>query len=265
MDGAWMHSSSDIRVPWDWNDSRGENVKVAVLDSGIDASHSAVGAVSGYFSVQLDSDEVTISTLPHADAFGHGTACAGIIRALAPECELYSVKVLGAALSGRVAALAAGLRWAIDNGMHVCNLSLGTTRRERHAELHELVDLAYSRNVMLVTAANNVPVPSYPSSCGSVIAVAAHKDDDPHCISYIAQPAAEFGARGTDVPVAWLDGSWRTMSGNSYAAPHVTGLVAKILGKNPGLRSFELKTVLRVLAMPVQPQRKEVSTPNIMH
>jgi len=262
-----MHASIPhgvLPVPSDWSDSRGENVRVAVLDSGIDASHVAVGGVSGYVSVEVASDVASVSTLPHADAFGHGTACAGIIRALAPACELYSIKVLGAALSGRVAGLAAGLRWAIDNGMHVCNLSLGTTRRERHAELHELVDLAYSRNVMLVTAANNAPVPSYPASCGSVIAVAAHQHDDPYRISYIAQPAAEFGARGTDVPVAWLQGGWRTLSGNSYAAPHVTGLVANILSRNPGLRSFELKTVLRALAGPAQSQRKEVTATNIL-
>ena len=264
----WMHTAgqpSVLQAVSDWSDSRGENIRVAVLDSGVDASHVAVGALSGYLSVRVASDGVSFSTAPHADAFGHGTACAGIIRTLAPECELYSVKVLGSALSGRAAALTAGLRWAIENGIHVCNLSLGTTRRELHAELHELTDLAYSCNVMLVAAANNVPVPSYPSSCRSVIAVAAHRDADPHRISYLAQPAAEFGARGMDVPVAWLDGGWRTMSGNSYAAPHVTGIVARILGKNPGLRPFELRAILRALATPVPPQRKEVITNNILH
>jgi subtilisin family serine protease len=257
----WLHDEwPDAR-----GDRRGEGVKVAVLDSGVDASHMAVGAVNGYLSVSVASDGVTFSTAPHADAFGHGTACAGIIRSLAPACELYSIKVLGSALSGRAAALTAGLRWAIDHGIHICNLSLGTTRRELHAELHELTYIAYSRNVTLVAAANNIPVPSYPSSCPSVIAVAAHESADPYRISHIALPVAEFGARGIDVPVAWLDGGWRTLSGNSYAAPHVTGLIATILSKHPGLQSFELRTILRALATQVQPLRKEVTTRIISH
>ena len=58
---------------------------------------------------------------PHVDLAGHGTACAGIIRSLAPECELYSVRVLDSNLGGSGRALVAGLAWALDHGMHVCN------------------------------------------------------------------------------------------------------------------------------------------------
>ena len=104
----------------------------------------------------------TVNTMPHDDGFGHGTACAGIIRSLAPECEIYSVKVLGQKHKGRGAAFAAGLRWAIANGMHICNLSLGATKPEFCAELHELADQAYFRNVLLVSAANNLPMPAFP-------------------------------------------------------------------------------------------------------
>jgi subtilisin family serine protease len=73
-------------------------------------------------------DGLVVDTAPHDDAHGHGTACAGLIRAFAPECELYSIKVLDAQLEGSGEALAAALRWALDHGMQVCNLSLGTTR-----------------------------------------------------------------------------------------------------------------------------------------
>ena len=71
-----------------------------------------------------------------------------------PGCELYSVKVLGARRRGRGLVFAAGLRWAIDNGMHVCNLSLGTSKKDLFGLFHELADLAYFRQVVLVTAAN---------------------------------------------------------------------------------------------------------------
>jgi subtilisin family serine protease len=143
---------------------------------------------------------------------------------------------------------AAGVRWAIDNGMHVCNLSLGTTRREFYALLHELTDLAYFRNVMLVAAANNLPAPSFPSTCASVISVATHTSDDAYRVYYNPRPPVEFGARGVDVRVAWRNGGWLTTTGNSFAAPHLAGLVARILGKHPGLTVFQMKTILRALA-----------------
>jgi subtilisin len=246
--GVWPIDA--VTREWAWGGSLGEGVKVAILDSGVDASHPAVGGpVNGYVALRQGPEQTPeFDRQPHADAFGHGTACASIVRSLAPACELYSVRVLGGTLSGKGSAFAAGLRWAIDNGMHVCNLSLGTTRREFYAPLHELSDLAYFRNVMLVAAANNLPTPSFPSTCASVISVATHTSDDPYRVYYNPRPPVEFGARGADVRVAWLNGGWLTTTGNSFAAPHMTGLVARILGKHPGLTVFQMKTILRALA-----------------
>ena len=245
--GAIPHMD-DITPEWAWGGSTGQNVKVAVIDSGIEASHPAVGGVSGYIAIAEGPDGLAYDTEPHADSYGHGTACAGIIRAVAPDCELYSVKVLGPNLSGRGSVFAAGLHWTIDHGMQVCNLSLGTTKRDFFATLHELADLAYFRNVMLVTAANNMPVPSFPSVYASVIAVASHHEKDPYLFYYNPEPPVEFGAPGIDVRVAWKDNGYVTSTGNSYAAPHITGIVAKILGKHPALTLFQMKVVLRALA-----------------
>ncbi len=233
---------------WAWGGSSGKGVKVAVIDSGVDAAHPAVGAVAGYVAITEGPDGLTYDTAPHPDAYGHGTACAGIIRALAPECELYSVKVLGAGLSGRGVVFAAGLQWAIEHGMGVCNLSLGTTKKDFFGVFHELADLAYFRNVVLVTAANNMPVPSFPSVYASVVSVAAHEGTDPESFYYNPDPPVEFGSPGIDVRVAWLNGGWITTTGNSFAAPHLAGLAARILGKHPSLTLFQLKTVLRDLA-----------------
>jgi subtilisin len=240
--GQWVTRESA------WGDSTGAGVKVAVIDSGVDAAHPAVGRVAGYVAVEPTAGGLSFSTAPHRDAFGHGTACAGIIRSLAPDCELYSVKVLGAGLVGKGAVFLAGLRWAIEQGIDVCNLSLGTTRKEFFGELHELVDLAYFRNVVLVTAANNMPVPSFPSVFSSVLSVASHDLDDPEVIYYNATPPVEFGARGIGVKVPWLNGGWITTTGNSFAAPHITGLAARILGKHPHLTVFQLKSLLCALA-----------------
>jgi subtilisin family serine protease len=133
--------------------------------------------------------------------------------------------------------------------MNVCNLSLGTTKRDYFALLHELADAAYFRNIALVTAANNMPVPSFPSVYSSVISVASHdKSGDPYLLYYNPRPPVEFGAPGIDVRVAWVNGQWITATGNSFAAPHVTGLVTRILGKHPELNLFQLKVVLRALS-----------------
>lgn len=235
-----------------WNDACGDGsgrgVKVAIVDSGIDATHPALnGPVNGYVTVEMDGDEAHYHTEVHEDSCGHGTACAGIIRSLAPECEIYSIKVLGRGLVGRGATFIAGLRWAIENQMDVCNLSLGTTKKDFFVGLHEVADLAYFRNVLLVTAANNLPIPSFPSMYASVISVAAHDEQEPSRIYYNTRPPVEFGALGIDVRVAWLDQKWITATGNSFAAPHITGIAAKILGTHRHATPFQVKTMLRAL------------------
>lgn len=238
----------EITRDWAWGGSTGSGVKVAVLDSGIDADHPAIGGRVECVSIETDGEETTVDLSPHSDVFGHGTACAGIIRSLAPDCLLYSVKVLGEGLRGRGSTFIAGLRWAIDNEMDVCNLSLGTTKRDFYAGLHELVDEAYFRSMPLVTAANNMPMMSFPSLYSSVVSVASHDVEDASVYYYNPQPPVEFGALGIDVRVAWLNGEWIIATGNSFAAPHVTGLVARLLGKHRGLSVVHVKAILRALA-----------------
>ncbi|MBA3635669.1 MAG: S8 family serine peptidase [Rubrobacteraceae bacterium] len=90
----------------------------------------------------------------------------------------------------------------------------------------------------------------------SAISVASHEGlDDPHLFYYNPEPPVEFGAPGIDVRVAWADGGWITATGNSFAAPHITGIVAKILGKHPGLTLFQVKTVLRALSANMPPAK----------
>ena len=240
----------DLTPAWAWGGGTGAGVKVGVIDSGIDNEHPAVaGRVRGYAAIMVGQQgESRVATEPHGDAFGHGTACADIIRRTAPEVELYSIKVLGARLSGKGDAFLAGLRWAIEQGMDVINLSLGTTKRDFAESFHELADDAYFRNTMLVTAANNLPVISYPSLYASVISVASYAGSDPFGFYYNPTPPVEFLAPGIDLTVAWAGGQEMTVTGNSFAAPHITGVVARLLSKHPGLTPFEVKTILRATA-----------------
>jgi subtilisin family serine protease len=240
-----------INRDWAWGGSSGAGVRVAVVDSGIEDGHPAVGGVDGAVAISYARDEpeqVRIAEGPHEDLFGHGTACAGLIRAAAPECRLFSVRVLGEGLTGRGAVFAAGLRWAVNAGMQVVNVSLSTSRDVYLPVLHEVAEAAYFNRTVLVCAVNNTPAPSYPSQFASVLSVAAHERRDPFGFDYNPAPPVEFGAPGIDVDVAWRGGGRLTVTGNSFAAAHMSGLVARLLGKHPGLTPFQVKTVLHAVA-----------------
>jgi subtilisin family serine protease len=162
--------------------------------------------------------------------------------------ELVSIRVLGADLRGKGTAFAAGLEWAIEQNIQVCNLSLSSKSESLYPVFHDLADRAYFQSTALISAANNVPAPSYPSLFSSVFSVAAHAEPDPFRIYYNPAPPVEFGAWGVDVPIAWKDGGSTVATGNSFAAPHVAGLVALILSKHPGLSPFEVKAILASVA-----------------
>lgn len=247
-----------ISRDWAWGGATGAGVRVAILDSGIERDHPAIrGRLVESVAVEMADGEPRVMQDDAGDLFGHGTACGGIIVALAPDVELVSVRVLGADLRGKGAAFAEGLRWAIGQGIPVANLSLSSKSEALYPIFHELVDDAYFRGISLVSAANNVPAPSYPSLFSSVFSVAAHATPDPWRFYYNPSPPVEFGAWGVDVPIAWRDGGSIVATGNSFAAPHIAGIVALIVSKHPGLAPFEVKAILASVAdNPRRPSRR---------
>jgi subtilisin len=239
------------RVDRDWafGGATGRGVKVCVLDSGIEDGHPLVGAVAGAVAISLDGDGATIATPDgEGDLCGHGTACAGVIRAVAPEADIYSVRVLGAGFTGSGAVLLAGLRWAVEQDYDVINMSLSTTKRAYSELLRDLADTAYFKRTVLVASAHNMPVESFPWRFSSVISVGSHEDDDPMTYYANPDPPVEFFARGLDVEVAWLDGKTITATGNSFATPCISALAALVLSKHPRLTPFQLKSVLYLTA-----------------
>jgi len=234
---------------WAFGEGRGKGVTVAIVDSGVEGDHPSLGGALGQsVRVELDGDEATVHEDEAVDVVGHGTACASIIHALAPEAALLSVRVLGSDNRGKGIAFAAGLEWAIDQGATVINLSLSSRSEAMFALFHDLADRAYFAGALLVCAANNVAVASYPSLFAAVISVAAHDVRDPDVWFYNPAPPVEFGAYGLDVDVAWKGGGRIVATGNSFAAPHIAGLCALILSKHPELTPFQLKTVLLACA-----------------
>ena len=147
---------------WAWGGATGAGVRVCVLDSGVELDHPRVGTVQRSVAVSKDGDEIVVADDTAGDLCGHGTACAGIIRSLAPECDLTSVRVLGAGYTGSAAVLLAGLEWAIAQGFDIVNMSLSTTKKQYVDRLHELADAAYFKRTMLIASAHNMPVESFP-------------------------------------------------------------------------------------------------------
>jgi subtilisin family serine protease len=244
----------EVDREWAWGGADGRGVRVCIVDSGIDRHHPAVGQVDGAVAVSLGADgEIVIEPDTEGDVSGHGTACAGIVRSLAPACEIHSVRVLGASLGGTGAVMLAGLRWAVEQRFDVVNMSLSTKKREFTETLHELADRAYFRRSVLVASAHNLMVESYPWRFSSVISVGSHERADPLTFFYNPAPPVEFFARGVDVRVAWKDGAAVTATGNSFATPHISGICALIRSKHPELTPFQVKHVLYLTAANVRP------------
>jgi subtilisin family serine protease len=234
---------------WAWGGSDGSGARVCVLDSGVESGHPLVGEVEEAVAVTVgEGGELEVVPDDEGDLCGHGTACAGIVRSLAPGCSISSVRVLGAGYTGSGPVLLAGLRWAIERGFDVINMSLSTTKRQLAPELHDLADVAYFRRTMLVASAHNMPVESSPWRFASVVSVGSHEQSEPLAFFYNPTPPVEFFARGVDVDAPWLGGGRLRVSGNSFATPHMAGICALVVGKHPELTPFQLKSVLYLVA-----------------
>jgi subtilisin len=241
---------------WAFEGATGKGVSVCILDSGVDATHPLVGRLDGAVAVSRgEDDDVVVDEDNEGDLCGHGTACAGIVRSIAPECSLHSVRVLGAGYTGSGPVLLGGLRWAIEQGFDVINMSLSTTKRQFSGLLHELADSAYFKRTLLVASAHNLPVESYPWRFSSVISVGSHEEPDPLVFYYNPSPPVEFFCRGVDVEIAWLGGGRIRSTGNSFATPHMSGICALLLSKHPELTPFQLKSVLYLTASNVGGRR----------
>ncbi|HEX2755715.1 MAG TPA: S8 family serine peptidase [Candidatus Limnocylindrales bacterium] len=227
----------------------GTGITVAIIDSGVDPDHPAIGGrLVEAVRIELGGDEPRVVPDVETDVVGHGTATAGIIHGIAPGADLISVRVLGPDNRGKGLAFLAALDWAIVRGASVVNLSLSSKSEPLFADFHALADRAYFANVLLVSAANNVPGPSYPSLFAAVVSVAAHDVRDPDVWFYNPAPPVEFGAHGLDVDVAWRGGTRIRATGNSFAAPHLAGRAALIRAAYPDASPFEVKTILAATA-----------------
>src|SRR2546428_6961261 len=229
-----------------WQGRTGRGVCVAIVDSGIDTEHPDLkGKIKESVEAVAEDGRIEFRLSTSGDQAGHGTACAGIITSIAPEVELYSVKVLGPNASGSGEMFLMGVDHAIKQKMQVVNLSLGTTKRDFWGPLHELLDRAYRDRVILVAAANNLPQASSPSIfSSSLVSVIKRAGGEPFNFGYQYGDVIELVAPGVQIETTWPGGGYRQLTGNSFACPYITRIVAPMLEARPDLTPFQIKTIL---------------------
>jgi len=239
-----------IREDTSWERCTGRGVRVAIVDSGIDTEHPDLkGKVRESVEAVAEDGKINFHPSTSGDQAGHGTACAGIITSVAPNAEIYSVKVLGPNASGSGDMFLVGLDYAIKQKFHVINLSLGTTKRDYFGPLHDLLDRAYHAGCIVVAAANNLPYPSYPSIfSSSIVSVVKRAGGDPFNFGYRYGHVIELVAPGVEVKTTWPGGGYRQLTGNSFACPYIVGIIALLMEGYPNLTPFQVKTILYAIA-----------------
>ncbi|HJS50898.1 MAG TPA: S8 family serine peptidase [Pyrinomonadaceae bacterium] len=242
--------SGKFRPTKEWRSCTGKDVTVAIIDSGIDTSHPELaGKVVKSVEARTDGKRVVFDPSGGGDSAGHGTACAGIIARIAPDAKFCSIKVLGAGGLGDGYAFLGGLEYAIKERHKVINLSLGTTKPQFFVPLHDLLDRAYQAGCIVVAAANNLPQPSFPSVfSSSLISVIKSEMSDPLKFGFHFGEVIELTAPGVNVRAPWPGGGHRSLTGNSFACPHIAGIIALLLEKDPNLTPFHVKSALYAIA-----------------
>ncbi|MDM7922789.1 MAG: S8 family serine peptidase [Pyrinomonadaceae bacterium] len=247
----------------EWRLATGKGVSIAVIDSGVDTDHpDLAGRVKGSFEARVDNKRILFDPSEKGDSAGHGTACAGILAKVAPDADIYSIKVLGAGGLGDGHAFLAGLEFAIKNRFRVINLSLGTTKPQFFSPLHDLLDRAYQAGCIVVAAANNLPQPSFPSVfSSSLISVFKSDETDPLRFGFRFGEVIELTAPGVNIRTAWPGGGHRNLTGNSFACPHISGIIALLLEKHPNLTPFQVKSALYAIAQENANEKAGASAP----
>jgi hypothetical protein len=232
----------------------GEGIRVCVVDSGIDRArliekfraqsqeiHPIEGAVFREDRPEPLPDDGRASS-------PHGTTVADILLTLAPHVRLYSADVFGPLGSCDVKVIIRAVRWAMDVwNCKIINLSLGIPEQrlqqvQRRLELLRTIEEAYYRDVLVIAAAHNDhPLTrSYPAAFAPpLLSVDKALFDDPLGFAYRLREQIEFQAHGK----GYL-GPFATEPATSWAAPHLAGIAARILSLRPGLKPFEVKTIL---------------------
>ncbi|MBO9129138.1 S8 family peptidase [Bacillus sp. 165] len=232
-----------------WNITRGaKNVKIAVIDSGVDLNHPDLARrlTNGYNAISKNNNA--------NDDNGHGSHVAGIIASetnnrtgiagITWYNPIIPVKVLNSEGVGSAFDIAEGIRWAVDNGANVINLSLGNYQPS--AVMEEAINYAFGKDVVIIVAAgnDNSGQPSYPAAYPEVLSVSAVGWDKNRASFSNYGEHIDVAAPGVDIASTYVNGQYASLSGTSMAAPHVTALAGLIRSVNPSLKNTEVMDII---------------------
>ena len=269
------YSVPHVRVPRLWEEGlTGEGVRIAVVDTGIDQEHPDL---AGRILATRDLTGEGVR-----DLNGHGTHCASIAagtgeasggryKGVAPAASLYIAKVLDATGNGMMSGVMAGVEWAVDQGVQVISLSLGSVGPcDGTDALSEMCDAAVEAGVAVVCAAGNEGPAPYtvgsPGCARQVITIGAASNLD-RMASFSSRGPTRDGrlkpdvvlpgveivaarAKGTRMGTV-VDDYYTAASGTSMATPHAAGICALLLQAEPGLTPAELKERLTRTAISI--------------
>ena len=219
-----------------------QGVRIAVLDSGIEIGHPDFRGRSLCDDMVVELENFTPGE--GEDVYGHGTAIASIIWKLAPQAEIGSFRVLGPNLSARSALVARAAEKAISLGYHILNCSFACGLASHLALYKSWTDQAALKGVQVVAASGSHDFlrPEWPAHFATVLGVDCGAVAG---LTHRGGSLIEFVAPGSDVPVAWRDRGHRLMTGSSFAAAHLTGLLGRILAHHDLRDTLLTKALLR--------------------
>ena len=198
----------------------GRGVRIAVIDSGVNANHPHVNGVQGGIAIGGEIDS-------YVDTLGHGTAVLAAIKEKAPDAEYYAVKVYYRSLRTNMDSLAMAFRWAIDHKMDVINLSLGTFNTSHSAEIAALVEMAKESATEVVAAAEVDATSVLPGSIDGVIGVGVDWNCSRDSFYFDAgNPQPLWRASGYPRALPGVSPR-RNLYGVSFAVANMSGFVAR--------------------------------------
>ena len=215
-------------------------VRVAVIDSGVHASHPHVGGVAGGVAI----DERGQESEDFVDRLGHGTAVAAAIHEKAPEAELFAVRVFDRTLTTRIGTLVHAIEWAVRSGMHLANLSLGTANVAHEPVLRDVVERASREGLIIVSARDDEGVRWLPGSLPGVVPVQLDWSCPRDAFRRVEMDGAPvFRASGFPRPIPGV-APVKNLHGISFAVANMTGFVARARADHA-----TLDAVVRALVM----------------
>lgn len=219
-----------VQAPQLWSETKGEGMKIAVLDTGVDKDHPDLKP-----NIKKGMNFTSSNRLDYRDRQGHGTHCAGIIAGcdneigvvgVAPKAELYIAKVLGDDGSGTIAGIVKGIEWAISERVDIISMSLGASR-DPGSVLHNAIKRARKAGIIIVGATGNENTHvGWPAAYDEVIAVGAIGQDLERADFSNFGKEVAIAAPGVDILSTYPTNQYAKLSGTSMATPMVAGVVA---------------------------------------